>query len=664
MKQHSFIRALSLLLSLVLVCSLLPGFTLTARAETYSGTCGAEGDGSNLTWTYDTETNTLTIAGTGEMASWARVGLVPWYIWRTSLQSVSVSDGVTCIGDRAFMQFTALSHVSLPDSIASIGSYSFYGCPALEEVPLPQNLTGIGEYAFYMCYGLCLSPFPDSVSSIGQHAFGYCEGTTQISVPASVTSIGYHAFGNNKNLKTITVAPENPNYSSDASGLLFNQDQTELILCPGGFQGVYTVPGSVRRLSGNSFECCNGLTEVIISSGLTDIGACAFDYCENLAKVTIPGTVTSIGNFAFYNCCSLTDVTIPNGVTTIGNYAFEYCTALPAITIPKSVMEIGYEAFAFCTKMTKITVAAGNPNYSNDSFGILFTKNKDGIYQCPGGFRGSYTVPEGVWAIAGFAFAGCTGLTGISFPDSLTTIDPMVFLGCSGLTSVRIPASVTSIGDRALGYDIYSAPYEDFIIYGFAGTAAETYAQENSFPFRTLDPASGFWDVKTTAYYYQPMLWALEHGIASGTSSVAFSPNQKCTRGQVVTFLWKAMGKPEPNPKNNPFVDVKSGKYYYKPVLWAYQTGVTKGADDTHFNPGGKCNRAQVVTFLWNALGKPTPKTTKSPFVDVKPGKYYYNAVLWAVENGITKGIDATHFGPNQTCTRGQVVTFLYNALK
>ena len=133
--------------------------------------------------------------------------------------------------------------------------------------------------------------------------------------------------------------------------------------------------------------------------------------------------------------------------------------------------------------------------------------------------------------------------------------------------------------------------------------------------------------------------------------------------GQVMTFLYAAKGKPEADWSNNPFVDVKKSKYYYKPVLWAYQNGITNGVDATHFQPNGSCTRAQVVTFLWALSGKPNPKAGSNPFQDVKKSNWYYKAVLWAYQNGITSGVDATHFGPNQTCTRGQVVTFLYALL-
>ncbi len=169
-----------------------------------------------------------------------------------------------------------------------------------------------------------------------------------------------------------------------------------------------------------------------------------------------------------------------------------------------------------------------------------------------------------------------------------------------------------------------------------------------------------FRDVKSSNYFYDAVLWAVENGITAGVDSTHFGSNQPCTRAQVVTFLWSAAGKPAPKSGSNPFSDVKAGDYFYDAVLWAVENGITAGVDSTHFGSNQTCTRAQVVTFLWSAAGKPDPKSGSNPFSDVKAADYFYNAVLWAVENGITAGEDATHFGPASTCTRAQVVTFLY----
>ena len=172
-----------------------------------------------------------------------------------------------------------------------------------------------------------------------------------------------------------------------------------------------------------------------------------------------------------------------------------------------------------------------------------------------------------------------------------------------------------------------------------------------------------FVDVLPGAYFFDPVEWAVEQGITTGVAPEYFAPEAVTTRGQVVTFLWRAMGEPEPASGVNPFVDVKEDDFFYKAVLWAYEEGVTTGVGETHFDPNGECTRGQVVTFLWRAMEKPAPTTTEHPFTDVAEDQYYFDAVLWAVENGITKGLSDTNFGPGVTCIRAQVVTFLYNTL-
>ncbi|MBQ7230044.1 MAG: S-layer homology domain-containing protein [Oscillospiraceae bacterium] len=173
---------------------------------------------------------------------------------------------------------------------------------------------------------------------------------------------------------------------------------------------------------------------------------------------------------------------------------------------------------------------------------------------------------------------------------------------------------------------------------------------------------SSFVDVKAGDFFFDPVEWAVEKGITNGTDATHFSPNGNCMRGHVVTFLWRAMGSPEPETSVNPFVDVKESDYFYKAVLWAYEKGITTGIDAIHFAPTGNCNRAQVVTFLWRAMGKPD-SNAEVTFTDVKTGEFYTTAVAWAVENNITNGMGDGTFGVNGTCNRAQVVTFLYRAL-
>ena len=175
-------------------------------------------------------------------------------------------------------------------------------------------------------------------------------------------------------------------------------------------------------------------------------------------------------------------------------------------------------------------------------------------------------------------------------------------------------------------------------------------------------PAMPFVDVAEGAYYYDAVLWALNHDpqITNGTDLTHFSPDKTCTRAQVVTFLWRANGCPEPTKTSNHFTDVKADEYYYKAVLWAVEKNITNGTSPTTFSPDKGCTRAQVVTFLWRANGCPEAAHAADYFVDVDYNSYYIKALLWAVDNGITKGTSSNKFSPDSTCTRGQIVTFLY----
>ena len=170
---------------------------------------------------------------------------------------------------------------------------------------------------------------------------------------------------------------------------------------------------------------------------------------------------------------------------------------------------------------------------------------------------------------------------------------------------------------------------------------------------------SPFSDVSTSAYYYEAVKWAQEKGITGGIGNGLFGPNQPCTRAQIVTFLWRAAGSPEPKAMSS-FADVSTDAYYAKAVAWAVENGITTGTGDGKFSPDATCTRAQSVTFLFRAIGKLVD--SKAEFSDVLADSYYANAVDWAVENGVTNGIGDGLFGPNNSCTRAQIVTFLFRA--
>ena len=175
-------------------------------------------------------------------------------------------------------------------------------------------------------------------------------------------------------------------------------------------------------------------------------------------------------------------------------------------------------------------------------------------------------------------------------------------------------------------------------------------------------PLTGFADVPADAYYEAAVAWAVAQGVTQGTGNNLFSPDSPCTRAQVVTFLWRASGSQEPASTSGPFRDVQDPEaYYYKAVLWAVENEITSGTTLNTFSPEDPCTRAQVVTFLWRTKGKPVSSGASS-FVDVPHGQYYSDAVTWAVENGITSGTGNNRFSPDDTCTRAQIVTFLYRA--
>ena len=170
-----------------------------------------------------------------------------------------------------------------------------------------------------------------------------------------------------------------------------------------------------------------------------------------------------------------------------------------------------------------------------------------------------------------------------------------------------------------------------------------------------------FVDVKAGDYYYDAVLWAAQNGITSGTDAVHFSPNQPCTRAQIVTFLWRSAGRPAPKSASMPFTDVPKGSYYETAVLWAVENGITTGTGDTTFSPDATCSRAQAVAFLWRSRKSPAVGSV-NPFTDVSANAYYTDAVLWAVKENITRGTTNTTFSPGADCTRAQIVTLLYRA--
>ena len=175
-------------------------------------------------------------------------------------------------------------------------------------------------------------------------------------------------------------------------------------------------------------------------------------------------------------------------------------------------------------------------------------------------------------------------------------------------------------------------------------------------------PSKAFTDVDRTAYYHLAMDWAVVNNVTTGVTPTTFCPSKSCTRAQMVTFLWRAKGSPNPTASTSQFVDVPAGQYYTKAVIWAVEQGITTGVDNTHFMPNNTVTRAQTVTLLWRMEGQPNPASSAS-FSDVPANAYYAKAVSWALENNVTTGMGGGIFAPNNDCTRAQIVTFLYRTI-
>lgn len=229
-----------------------------------------------------------------------------------------------------------------------------------------------------------------------------------------------------------------------------------------------------------------------------------------------------------------------------------------------------------------------------------------------------------------------------------------------------------SMPENGATHDIITAPegdsyvYGDSIIYFYVpkDAAAPNPFGSSTAPTTPTTPSNpDFSDVAADAYYTDAVNWAVEKNITSGTSATTFSPDATCTTAQILTFLWRASGSPEPTSKTNPFSDVKTGDYFYKAALWAKENNIlpTTGSNSMAFNGNNPCTRGMAVLYIWRAAGFHAAKNS-SNFTDVAETTLYAPAVDWAVEQGVTSGTSATTFSPDTTCTRAQIVTFLYRA--
>ena len=390
--------------------------------------------------------------------------------------------------------------------------------------------------------------------------------------------------------------------------------------------------------------------EITLPAGVTGIGDNAFRGLTNLKKVTLPSGVTSIGKSAFYNCGSLESVTIPSSVTSIGDYVFYGCGSLKSMTIPNGVTSIGYAAFYECGALESVSIPGGVTSIG----GYAFSK-------C--GSLKTVTIPNSVTSIGEYAFRGCGSLKTVNISGGVASIDKWAFGECEKLTEIYLPSSVTDIGYAAF----WKAGLTDVYYSG-------TQAQWNAIRFDEFNAAltgasihyggtsvsnpHSFSDVPNGAWYANAVNWAVDNNVTNGTGNNQFSPERICTRAEIIAFLWRAYGEPEPSSATrNPFTDVKAADWFYKAMLWAVERGIATGSGA--FNPNAPCTRQDSVTFQYRAAGKPAVSGRNS-FTDVASDAYYADAVVWAVAQGVTTGTGNNQFSPSKTCTRAEIVTFLF----
>ncbi len=482
------LRRLSLcLLSTALLLSLLL-FATSATDNTRSiksGSCG-----ENATWSFDTETGALVISGSGALTAYS-YGKTPWYSYRATTKSVTVSQGITELPTYAFQNSPVLESVSLPAGLTSIPSNAFYRCTQLAKVVLPEGVTSIGSYAFYGCTSLDSVHFPATLSKLDNQAFYNCsalntltiaEGckdfaiqggnlydaalTTLLLVPAdqkalntlpeSLTTFAPYALYNCSALTSIhfpdnavistqaitycstlqqlTVNHSNPNYQS-IDGVLFSKDGSLLHLFPNGRSGSYTVPDSVTTIGTYAFCRAGALTEVKFPSGLTTIDDYAFSYCSSLKTAAFPEGLRRIDLSAFSHCSSLQGMVLPQSLTYLGTASFEYCKSLTELNIPPKIYRVNSCAFYQCSKLKKVVIESELDAIENQAFSYCTELE-------------SINLPDSIYFLSYECFAECPSLKSVRLPASLDTMGNGVFRDCTALESVVFGEEQTVIRSK------------------------------------------------------------------------------------------------------------------------------------------------------------------------------------------------------------------------
>lgn len=345
---------------------------------------------------------------------------------------------------------------------------------------------------------------------------------------------------------------------------------------------------------------------------------------KTLTDITIPSQFADVCNVVgidegAFKGTNITSVTIPETVTEIGQEAFMNCKKLAAVNFEGADAYLGERAFKNCTSLTELYVPAS---------GILY----DGT------------------------FAGCTNLAAVALEYGNMYVEEGAFSGCTKLECIYLPASVEQI------YTKDFKGLKDVMVQGLKGSVAERFAAELGFQFEAEEYPDGlFTDIVGGKFYSVPVLWAASTGVTQGYQDGSFRPNEVCKRWQMVMFIWRFFGEPKATTTTD-FKDVPKNAIYYDAVQWAAEYGVTNGTGNGNFSPNREVSRGMVVTMLNRLDGGPKASSTTNNFKDVTKNSYY-DAILWAQEVGVTNGYTDGTFKPNKSCSRGEIVTFMYRNL-
>lgn len=570
-----------------------------------------------------------------------------------------VKDGTTVIARTAFLNRTGLKSITLPVSLKYVNFNAFGGCTSLNDVYYDATQAQWNAITVDKSDG---KNAPLLNATLHLHTHSYTEEVveptcTEKGYTVYTCSCGYSYTGD----YTDTIAHNYVNGVCTACGDSIADKHYTITV-----DGVtYTFDGGTLTVSGSgictsawkNMVANSAVTDVKICSGITEIQSEAFYECSALESVTVEDGLRVINQKAFYGCNNLRHISLPNSLKNIGNYAFSK-SGLTSVVIPGSIVTMGYRVFEDCYDLKSVVVENGVERIPAFAF-----NNCDSIT--------SVILPDSLTVIQDYAFSGCKSLKTITIPKNVVKLVYGAFGSCTSLESIVLPASLNVVGQSAFGgckslIDVYYAgnetQWKKISIHSNGNNdlkEANIHYNSNGYPFKDVNVNGSH------APFATAILWASNTGITTGYSGGLFKPDQGCTRAQVVTFLWRAAGSPEPTSYSNPFTDVSgSGAMapYYKAILWAVEKGITSGYPDGTFRPNAVCTRAQFVTFLWRFEGQPAVSSS-NPFVDVSSDSPFYTAILWAAESGVTTGYPDGTFRPNSTCTRAHVVTFIYRAI-